>query len=60
MSGEQLMKITSLMGMIQMRAVNIVALSIKHSIHHRGQPGSELDPSGSRISSIYSHGADTQ
>ena len=60
MTGEQLMGIIDLMGMIQMPAVNFVALSVKHSVHHRGQLSTYLRPMGGKIPGIYGPTADTQ
>lgn len=60
MSGEQLVKIIDLMGMIQMPAVNFVALSVKHSVHHRGQLSTYLRPMGGKVPGIYGPTADTQ
>ncbi|MGH9786222.1 MAG: DinB family protein [Terriglobia bacterium] len=60
MSGEQLVKIIDLMGMVQMPAVNFVALSVKHSVHHRGQLSTYLRPMGGKVPGIYGPTADTQ
>ena len=38
MSGEQLANVIDFLGMMQMPAVNIISLAMKHSVHHRGQP----------------------
>jgi uncharacterized damage-inducible protein DinB len=60
MSGEQLVKIIDLLGMVQMPAVNFVALSVKHSVHHRGQLSTYLRPMGGKVPGIYGPTADTQ
>jgi uncharacterized damage-inducible protein DinB len=60
MSGEQLLQIIDLMGMIQMPAVNFVALAVKHSVHHRGQLSTYLRPMGGKVPGIYGPSADTQ
>ena len=60
MSGEQLLQIIDLLGMIQMPAVNFVALCAKHSVHHRGQLSTYLRPMGGKVPGIYGPTADTQ
>jgi uncharacterized damage-inducible protein DinB len=60
MSGEQLVRIIDLLGMVQMPAVNFVALSVKHSVHHRGQLSTYLRPMGGKVPGIYGPTADTQ
>lgn len=60
MSGEQLLQIIDLLGMIQMPAVNFVAMSVKHSVHHRGQLSTYLRPMGGKVPGIYGPSADTQ
>ena len=60
MSGEQLVKVIDLLGMIQMPAVNFVSLAAKHSVHHRGQLSTYLRPMGGKVPGIYGPTADTQ
>jgi uncharacterized damage-inducible protein DinB len=60
MSGEQLLQIIDLMGMVQMPAVNFVSLAVKHSVHHRGQLSTYLRPMGGKVPGIYGPSADTQ
>jgi uncharacterized damage-inducible protein DinB len=60
MSGEQLLGIIDLMGMVQMPAVNFVSLAVKHSVHHRGQLSTYLRPMGGKVPGIYGPSADTQ
>jgi uncharacterized damage-inducible protein DinB len=58
MSGEQLSKTIDLLGMIQMPAINFLAMALKHSVHHRGQLSSYLRPMGGKVPSIYGPTAD--
>lgn len=60
MSGEQLLQTIDLLGMMQMPAVNFVAMSVKHSVHHRGQLSTYLRPMGGKVPSIYGPTADTK
>jgi len=60
MSGDQLVKIIDLMGMIQMPAVNLLSMAIKHSVHHRGQLSSYIRAMGGSVPGIYGPSADTQ
>ncbi len=60
LSGEQLLKVIDLMGMIQMPAVNFLSLCAKHSVHHRGQLSTYLRPMGGKVPGIYGPSADTQ
>lgn len=53
MSGEQLTKVIDLLGLMQMPAINFLALALKHSVHHRGQLSSYLRPMGGTMPSIY-------
>ena len=60
LSGEQLSKTLDLMGMIQAPAVNFLAMTVKHSVHHRGQLSTYLRPMGGAVPGIYGPSADTQ
>jgi uncharacterized damage-inducible protein DinB len=60
MSGEQLTKVIDLLGMIQMPGINFLAMTIKHSVHHRGQLSTYLRPMGGSVPGIYGPSADTQ
>jgi len=60
MSGEQLAKVIDLFGMIQAPGVNFLAMTVKHSVHHRGQLSTYLRPMGSQVPGIYGPSADTQ
>ena len=52
-SPEQLTRVIDLFGMIQLPAVDFIALALKHSVHHRGQLSSYIRPMGGRVPSIY-------
>lgn len=60
MSGEQLVGMIDLLGMIQMPAVNFISMAVKHSVHHRGQLSSYLRAMGGKVPGIYGPSADTQ
>ncbi|MDA1315559.1 MAG: DinB family protein [Acidobacteria bacterium] len=60
MSGEQLTAVIDLFGMMQMPAVNFIALAVKHSVHHRGQLSAYLRAMGGKVPGIYGPSADTQ
>jgi uncharacterized damage-inducible protein DinB len=49
-----------LLGLIQMPAINFLAMAVKHSVHHRGQLSTYLRPMGGKNPSIYGPTADTQ
>ena len=60
LSGEQLLKVIDLLGLVQMPAVNFLSLAMKHSVHHRGQLSSYLRAMGGSVPGIYGPSADTQ
>jgi uncharacterized damage-inducible protein DinB len=60
MSGEQLSKVIDLLGLFQAPGINLLALAIKHSVHHRGQLSSYLRPMGGKVPGIYGPTADTR
>lgn len=60
MSGEQLTKVIDLFGMMQAPGVTFLAMTIKHSVHHRGQLSTYLRPMGGSVPGIYGPSADTQ
>lgn len=60
MSGEQLSNVIDLFGMIQGNGANFLAITIKHSIHHRGQLSAYLRAMGGSVPGIYGPSADTQ
>ncbi|HET7101644.1 MAG TPA: DinB family protein, partial [Terriglobia bacterium] len=57
---EKLTANIDLLGMIQMPAINFLAMALKHSVHHRGQLSTYLRPMGGKNPSIYGPTADTQ
>lgn len=60
MSGEQLLKVVDLLGMVQLPGVVFISLTQKHSVHHRGQLSTYLRPMGGKVPGIYGPSADTQ
>lgn len=60
LSGEQLVKVIDMFGMMQAPAVNFIATSVKHSVHHRGQLSAYLRAMGGKVPGIYGPTADTQ
>jgi uncharacterized damage-inducible protein DinB len=60
MSGEQMARVIDLLGIIQGPAVNFLSMTIKHSVHHRGQLSAYLRPMGGKVPGIYGPSADTQ
>src|ERR1700676_4901081 len=59
MSGEQLSNVIDLFGMVQAPGVNFLAMTIKHSVHHRGQLSAYLRAMGGNVPGIYGPSADT-
>ena len=59
LSGEQLLRIVDLLGVVQMPAVNLISAAQKHSVHHRGQLSSYLRAMGGKVPPIYGPTADT-
>jgi uncharacterized damage-inducible protein DinB len=60
MSGDQLAAVIDFFGMMQMPGINMLAMTIKHSVHHRGQLSTYIRPMGGKIPGIYGPSADTQ
>mgnify|MGYP003342320160 CR=1 FL=1 len=60
LSGEQLVKIIDLFGMVQAPAVGFITMATKHSVHHRGQLSTYIRPMGGKVPGIYGPSADTQ
>ncbi len=58
MSDSQLVHVIDLFGKIQAPAVNFLAMTIKHSVHHRGQLSTYLRPMGGKVPGIYGPSAD--
>jgi uncharacterized damage-inducible protein DinB len=60
MSGEKLVAVIDMFGVIKAPGVNFLALATKHSVHHRGQLSTYLRPMGGKVPGIYGPSADTQ
>ncbi len=60
MSGDQLANVIDLFGMVKAPGVSFLAMTIKHSVHHRGQLSTYLRPMGGKVPGIYGPTADTQ
>jgi len=60
MSGENLGKVIDLFGIIQAPGINFLAMTIKHSVHHRGQLSTYLRAMGGKVPGIYGPSADSQ
>ena len=60
LSGEKLASVLDVLGMIQAPAVNLLAMAVKHSVHHRGQLSTYVRPMGGQVPGIYGPSADTQ
>jgi uncharacterized damage-inducible protein DinB len=60
MSGDKLANVIDFFGVIKAPGVNFLAMTIKHSVHHRGQLSTYLRPMGGKVPGIYGPSADTQ
>jgi uncharacterized damage-inducible protein DinB len=60
LSGEKLVNVIDMLGMIKAPRVNFLAMAIKHSVHHRGQLSTYLRPMGGKVPGIYGPSADTR
>lgn len=59
MPAEKLTAVIDLLGTVQMPAINFLAMTVKHSVHHRGQLSTYLRPMGGKNPIIYGPSADT-
>ncbi|MBI1356767.1 MAG: DUF664 domain-containing protein [Acidobacteria bacterium] len=59
MSGEQLVGIIDMFGMLQLPALSFLSMAGKHSVHHRGQLSSYLRAMGGKVPGIYGPSGDT-
>ena len=59
LTGEQAAKMVDFRGMMQLPAVMLVGLSLRHSIHHRGQLSAYLRPMGAKVPAIYGESYDS-
>ena len=60
MSGEKLTSVIDMFGMIKAPGINFLAMTTKHSVHHRAQLSTYLRAMGGKIPGIYGPSADTQ
>ena len=60
MSGEQLAATMNMLDMMTASGVNFLAMTLKHSVHHRGQLSTYLRAMGGKVPGIYGPTADTQ
>ena len=58
--GDKLTQVIDLLGLIQAPGINFLAMTAKHSVHHRGQLSTYLRPMGGKVPGIYGPSADTQ
>jgi uncharacterized damage-inducible protein DinB len=58
MPAEKLTSVLDLLGIVQMPAVNFLAMALKHSVHHRGQLSTYVRPMGGKVPGIYGPTAD--
>jgi len=58
-SGEKMASIIDFLGMFQLPGLNMLALTVKHSVHHRGQLSSYLRSMGGKVPGIYGPSGDT-
>jgi uncharacterized damage-inducible protein DinB len=59
LSGDALMKEVALGPVIKMPAIQFLAMTLRHSAHHRGQLSAYLRAMGGKVPSIYGPSADT-
>jgi uncharacterized damage-inducible protein DinB len=57
--GENLSATLDVLGMIQAPGINLIAMAIKHSVHHRGQLSTYIRPMNGQVPGIYGPSADT-
>ena len=60
MSGQKLVAVLDMFGVIKAPGINFLALALKHSVHHRGQLSSYLRAMGGKVPGIYGPSADNQ
>jgi uncharacterized damage-inducible protein DinB len=60
MPGDKLTRVIDLLGMIRAPGIDFLALTVKHSVHHRGQLSTYLRPMGGKVPGIYGPSADTE
>ena len=60
LTGEKLAGVIDLLGMMQAPGIQFLAMTTKHSVHHRGQLSTYLRAMGGKVPSVYGPSADTQ
>lgn len=60
MSGHALAGSMNMLDLLQAPGVNLLAMALKHSVHHRGQLTTYLRTMGGKVPRIYGPSADTQ
>ena len=60
MPGERLTNVIDMFGIIQAPGISLLAMTAKHSVHHRGQLSTYLRPMGGKVPGISGPTADTQ
>ena len=58
LSGEQLTREVSLMGIFNLPAIGFLSFMLRHTVHHRGQLSAYLRPMGAKVPQIYGGSAD--
>jgi len=58
--GDRLTNIIDMLGVIRAPGINFLAITTKHSVHHRGQLSTYLRPMGGQVPGIYGPSADSQ
>jgi uncharacterized damage-inducible protein DinB len=58
LSAEQMAGIIDFFGVMQLPAVSMIQVTIKHSVHHRGQLSAYLRSMGGKVPAIYGSSAD--
>ena len=59
-SGEKMASMIDFLGMMQLPGLQMLAMTVKHSVHHRGQLSSYLRAMGGKVPGIYGPSGDTQ
>jgi len=60
LSGEDLVRTIDMLGFMQLPAVSLLSMAVKHSVHHRGQLSAYLRAMGGKVPGIYGPSADAQ
>ena len=57
--GEKMASMIDFLGMFQLPGLNMLAMTVKHSVHHRGQLSAYLRSMGGKVPGIYGPSGDT-